>query len=115
LSLNPGDFESFNEALCASEVLWSWCNFKLTSSGFVFHVAESGIVPDVEFVFIYISMRNLELLHSGVSQIVKKVSLGEIITSCRERKPQEPYEKDTSSLSIAQQPAEPGSGISLPN
>ena len=61
--------------MCISEVLWSWCNFKLTSPGFALHAAASGLFPDREFVLTDISTRNLE---SGVSQAVKSVSPGRL-------------------------------------
>lgn len=85
--------------MCISEVLWSWCNFKLTSSGFAFHVAASGIFPDVEFVLTYISKRNLELLQCWCFSSCQDGLPGDIITSSREGKPWECFEKENPSPS----------------
>lgn len=78
--------------MCISEVLWSWCNFQLTSSGFTFYVAASGIFPDVQFVLTYISMRIPELAPLWCLSSCQESLPGEIITSSRESKPQECFE-----------------------
>lgn len=98
--------------MCVSEVLWSSYHLRLTSSDFEFHVTASGPFPDVEFGLTHISMRYLELLHSGVSQAVKTALPGEMITSFRERKPQECFEEENiSPRSAAQKAAGPAFAI----
>ena len=53
--------------MCISEVLWSWCDFKLTSPGFALHAAASGLFPDREFVLTDISTGILNLVSLKLS------------------------------------------------